>query len=111
MEIFKGVSPGFWSKNRTFYHGFGQKIEFFYHVCFLAKLSKKRSFFDILNKQDCFLDQKNRVLEKCKRLRFCKGVSLCLLSNNEIFLLCGFFLADQFGKEPVFIFWIKKNAF
>ena len=70
MEIFKGVSPWFWSKNRTFYHGFGQKIEFFYHVCFLAKLSKKRSFFDILNKQDCFLDQKNRVLEKSKRSRF-----------------------------------------
>ena len=21
------------------------------------------------------------------------------------------FLADQFGKDPVFIFWIKKNAF
>ena len=102
MEIFKGVSRWFWSKNRTFYHGFGQKIEFFYHVCFLAKLSKKRSFF---------LDQKNRVLEQSKRLRFCKGVSLCLLSNNGIFFIMWGFLADQFGKEPVFIFWIKKNAF
>ena len=49
-KIFKGVSPWFWSKNRTFYH-----------VCFLGKLSKKRSFFDILNKKECFLDQKNGV--------------------------------------------------
>ena len=81
MEIFKGVGPWFWSKNRIFLSC----------MFFLAKLSKKRSFFDILNKQDCFLDQKNRLLEKSKRSRFCKGVSLCLLSNNGIFLLCGFF--------------------
>ena len=49
-KFFIGVSPWFWSKNRTFYH-----------VCFLGKLSKKRSFFDILNEKECFLDQKNGV--------------------------------------------------
>ena len=79
-KFFKGVSPWFWSKHRTFYH-----------VSFLAKLSKKRSFFDILNKQECFSDQQNRVLVKPTRWRFCKGVSVCFLSKNGIFLLCGFF--------------------
>ena len=38
------------------------------HV-FWDKLGKKRWFFDILNKQECFLDQKNGVLEKTKRSR------------------------------------------
>ena len=27
------------------------------------------------------------------------------------FFIMWVFLADQFGKDPVFIFWIKKNAF
>ena len=40
-KFFKAVSPWFWSKYRTFYH-----------VCFLAKLSTKRSLFDILNKHE-----------------------------------------------------------
>ena len=87
-KFFKGVSPWFWSKHRTFYH-----------VSFLAKLSKERSFFDILNKQECFSDQQNRVLVKSTRWRFCKGVSVCFLSKNGNFLLCGFF--QQINSEKI----------
>ena len=57
MEIFqKGLVHGFGKKNRTFYH-----------ACFWGKLGEKTSFFDILNKLECFVDQKNGVLEKSKR--------------------------------------------
>ena len=38
------------------------------HV-FGGKFGEKRSFFFILNKQVCFLDQKNGVLGKSKRSR------------------------------------------
>ena len=110
MKIFKGVSPWFWSNNRTFYHGFGQKIEFFIMYVFLAKLSKKRSFFDILNKQECFLDQQNRVLEKSKRSRFCKRVSLCLLSKNGIFYYVSFF-SRSIRKRVSFYILDKKERF
>ena len=72
MEILlKGISTWFWSKNRTFYH-----------VCFLGKLNIKRSFFYILNKKECFLDQKNGVLVKSRKSTFSKGVSPLFLSKN-----------------------------
>ena len=50
------VTNGSFSKGLV--HGFGQKIEFFY-VYFLGKLSKKKSFFDILTKKESFWYQKN----------------------------------------------------
>ena len=59
-KFFNGVSLWFWSNKRNFYH-----------VCFWGK---KRSFFDILNKINGFLDQKNGVLEKSKKSEFFKGV-------------------------------------
>ena len=98
-KFFKGVSPWFWSKNRTFYH-----------VCFLGKLSKKRSFFDILNKKDCFLDQKNGVLEKSKKSTFFKGVSPLFLSKNRTFChLC--FLGKFSQKRSFFDILDKKECF
>ena len=66
----KGLVHGFGQKSQLFIMVLVKKSNFFITYVFLAKLSKKRSFFDSLNKQDCFLDQKNRVLEKSKRSRF-----------------------------------------
>ena len=106
--FYKGVSPCFLSKNRTFYHvcffgkpiqksltygnlskrlvhGLDRKIEHFMMYVSWGKLDEKRSFFDTLNKQECFLDQKNGVSGKSKRSRFCKGVSPCFLSKNRTF--------------------------
>ena len=44
----------------------------FYHLCFLGESSQKRSFFDILDKKECFPDQKNEVLKKFKKSKFRK---------------------------------------
>ena len=57
----KEFSPWFLSKKRTFYH-----------LCFLGESSQKRSFFDILDKKECFLDQKNEVLKMFKISKFGK---------------------------------------
>ena len=67
----KRVSPWFLSKNRTFCH-----------VCLLGKSSQKRSFFGILDKKECFLDQKKEVLKNDKKSTFSKGVSPQFLSKN-----------------------------
>ena len=108
-KSFKGVSPWFWSKHRTFYH-----------ECFLWQIRRKKSFFYILNKQECFLDQKNGVLGKSKRSRFCKRVSPCqepiqapvhvLCQKIELLIMC-VFLANQLKKYRFFIFSIKKKVF
>ena len=67
----KRVSPWFLSKNRTFCH-----------LCLLGKSSQKRSFFGILDKKECFLDQKKEVLKNDKKSTFSKGVSPKFLSKN-----------------------------
>ena len=72
FEIFqKGQSIWFLSKNRTFCH-----------LCLLGKSSQKRSFFGILDKKECSLDQKKEVLKNDKKSTFSKGVSPQFLSKN-----------------------------
>ena len=46
-KFFKSPSIGNFSKGLV--HGFRKRNRTFYHVCFFGKLSKKRSFFDVLN--------------------------------------------------------------
>ena len=90
-KFFNGVSPWFLSNNRTFYH-----------VCFLGKWRKKRSFFDILNKIEGFLGQKNGVLEKSKKSEFFKGVRPRFLWKNWTFYhLC--FLGKSSHKKSFFL--------
>ena len=60
----KGVSPRILSKNRTLSHR-----------CFSQKLGQKRSFLDISNRKQSFLDQKIEVLTRTKKWTFLKEVS------------------------------------
>ena len=60
----KGVSPWILSKNRTFSFS-----------CFSRKLCHKKSFLNVLNKKQSFLDQKMEVLRGAKKWTFSKGVS------------------------------------
>ena len=94
----KGVSSWILSKNRTFSYR-----------CFSQKLCQKRSFFDIYERKESFLDQKIKVwtraknghfpkglvhgfldqkievLTRAKRWTFIKGVSRWILSKNRTF--------------------------
>ena len=55
-------------------HGFVKKIVLFLInfliLCFLGKTSQKKSFFDILDIKEWFLDQKSEVLKKSKNSNF-----------------------------------------
>ena len=83
----KRISPWFLSKNRTFCH-----------LCLLGKSSQIRSFFGILDKKECFLDQKKEVLKNDKKSTFSKGVSPKFLSKNRTFIICVFW-ANQDRKD------------
>ena len=63
----------------------------FFHVCFVGKSSHKRSFFDILDRKECFLDRNINVWKKSKKSKICKGVSPWFLSKIDVFLMCVFF--------------------
>ena len=39
----------------------------FYEGCLFRKLDQKRSFFDILDSKECFLDPKSEILKKFKK--------------------------------------------
>ena len=73
-------------------YGFCQKIDLFL-ICFffLSKKSQKETFFDILDKNECFLDHKRKVLKNSRKSTFCKGVSPLFLSQNGPFSHMFFF--------------------
>ena len=74
LTFCKGVSPFFLSKNRPFSY-----------IVFLRKKSPKETFFDILDRKECFLDLKSEVLKKSRKSTFCKGASPWFLSKNRPF--------------------------
>ena len=89
----KRVSPWFLSKNRTFCH-----------VCLLGKSSQKRSFFGILDKKECFLDQKKEVLKNDKKSTF------STVFVKELNFLSSVFFGQIKTENIVLVFWIKKNV-
>ena len=68
---------------------------------FFSKKSKKKTFFDILDRKECFLDQQRKVLKNSKKSTFCKGVSPWFLSKNRPFSHF-FFLTKKSQKETFF---------
>ena len=57
-------------------HGFCPKIELSLIPVFHENYVRKKSFVNILNKRQSFLDQKIEVLTNAKKWTFFKGVSL-----------------------------------
>ena len=85
----KGVSPWFLSKNRPYS----------YQIFFEQK-GKKETFFDILDKKQCFLAQQRKVLKNSKKIAFCKRVSPWFLCKNRPFSYNIFF--EQKRKKETF---------
>ena len=99
MDISKGVSPWILSKNRTFSYR-----------CFLQKLCQKRSFFDIYERKQSFLDQKIEVLKRAKKRTFSKGVSAWILSKNRTFSHA-LFLQKLCQKKSFFDNYERRQSF
>ena len=77
-------------KNRDFSKGFSprffQKIDLFFIFFLLSKETQEKTFFDILNRKQCFLDKTSEVLKKSKKSTFCKRVSPWLFSKQSTFI-------------------------
>ena len=78
---------------------------------FLSKKKQKKTFFYILDRKECFLDQQRKVLKNSKESTFCKGVSSWFLSKNLPFPYIFFFLAKNARKQHFLIIWIENKAF
>ena len=95
----KGVSPWILSKNQTFsYRSFSQK------------LCQNRSFFDILDRKQSFLDQKNEDLTRAKKWTFLKGLVHGFCPKIEP-LLFGIFHRNHIRKKSFLTLWAEENDF
>ena len=87
---------------------FVNKSTFFLYVFFWAKKSQKKTFLNILDSKDKFLDLKSKVLKNSKKSTFCKEISLWCSSNNRPFSYM-FFFSKKSQNEKLFNILEKKE--
>ena len=88
-----------WSKNGHFSN-----------FLFLAKISKKNVFYDILERKNALLSYETNKFKKSKNWHFFKGVNPWFWSKNVHF--SNFFFLGNIGQENVFYDIVeRKNAF
>ena len=85
----KGVNPWFWSQNCHFSNLF-----------FLGNIGNENVFFDIRERKNANVGNKNKKFGKWKNWHFSKGVNPWFSSKNGHF--SNMFLLDNIGKEYVF---------
>ena len=77
---------------------------------FLSKQSQKETFFDLLDRNECFLDVKSEVQKKSKKSTFWNGVSPWFLSKNwPVFHI--FFFNKERQEETFFDILDRKECF
>ena len=64
---------------------FVQKSNSLLSLFFTEIMSEKKTFLNILNRKQAFLDQKIEVLKRTEKWTFFKGVSPWILSKNRSF--------------------------
>ena len=74
LTFFQRGNPWFWSKNVHFSNFF-----------FLANIRPENVFYDILERKDAFLGDKNKKFKKSKNWHFSKGVNPWFWSKNGNF--------------------------
>ena len=105
-KFFKNLKKRHFPKGLV--HGFCQQIDRFL-ICFLlSKKSQKKTFLNILDSKDNFLDLKSKVLKNSKKSTFCKGISLWCSSNNRPFSYM-FFFSKKCQNEKLFNILKKKE--
>ena len=82
----------------------------FWTFFFSGIIGKENVFYDILQRKNAFLGNKNKKFKKSKNWHFSKGVNIWFLSQNGHF--SNFFLLGNISNENVFYDILKqKNAF
>ena len=80
---------------------FFKKSTFFSYVFFLSKKSHKEKFFDILDRRECFLDHKRKILKNSKKNRhFAKGLVHGFCQKINLLIICSF--EQRKGERNIF---------
>ena len=88
---------------------FVQKSKFFLLV-FFGEIISENIVFEILDKKQRFLDQKNKVLKRSKLGDFPKGIIHGFCSKIILFLIY-FFWIKKVDKDHFLMLLIEKNDF
>ena len=94
----KGVNPSFCSK-------IGHSSKFF----FLGNVGKENVFYDILERKNAFLGNKNKKFKQSKNWHFSKGVNPWFCSKIGHFAIFFFFRQCRPGKCVLWYFTTKKR--
>ena len=95
----KGVNPWFWSKN-----------DHFSNFHFLTNTNQENFFYNILERKNAFLGNKNKKFKKSKNRHFPKGVNPWFWSKNGHF--SNFHFLSNIGQKNVFYHILeRKNPF
>ena len=79
-------------------------------IFFVSNLYQENVFYDIPERKNAFLRNKNKESKKSKNWDFCKGVNPWFWSKNGLFF--SFFFLSNLGQENVFYDILdRKNAF
>ena len=82
----------------------------FFHVFFIGNIGQENVFYDILERENAFLANKNKKFKKSKNWDFSKGVNPWFWLKNGHFSM--FFLIGNIGQENVFYDILeRKNSF
>ena len=82
----------------------------FLQLLFLGKIDQENVFYDILERENAFLDYKNKKLKESKNSHFSKGVNLWFWSKDNHF--SKFYFLGNIDQENVFYDILeRKNAF
>ena len=80
---------------------FDKKSTFFSYLFLEQKKGQKEPFFDVLDRKECFLHHKSKVLQKSKKTQhFAKGLVHGFCQKIDLFLKIFFF--EQKSKKETF---------
>ena len=83
--------PEKWHFAKGLDHGFCKKIDLFLIRFFLSKKKQKKTFFDILNKKEPFLDLKSQVSKQSKKIDIFQRVLVLVFFKKSTFSSYFFF--------------------
>ena len=96
----KGVNPWFWSKSSHFFNFF-----------FFGNIGQENVSYESLERNNAFLDYKNKKFKKSKNWHFSKGINPWFLSKKGNFSNFFFIMQYRRGKRLLWYSRTKKRLF
>ena len=79
----------------------------FFQLFFLGNIGQENVFYDILERKNAFLGNKNNKFKKSNNSHFSKGINPWFWSKNDHF--SNFFFLGNKGQEKVFYYILERK--